>query len=144
MAAVRMPALGGHTFALDHQSIRSTAGTAGPRFLDRRTLHAAVGTEYATMAGLRLEQLAASRALVEIDARVGGHGFRADVAAVRARQVALQEDGSLGQFRAQGAWPLGANTITSMPAMASATPSTSQRVGLMPSTAHSQPRATAT
>lgn len=52
--------------------------------LHGRTLDAAIGTEDAAVAGQGPEQPLAGSAFVEINARVGGHGFGPGVAADRA------------------------------------------------------------
>jgi hypothetical protein len=66
--------------------MRGAVRTAACRLsgsLHRRTFYAAIRAEHAAVAGQRLQQAVTRRALVEPNARIGGHHFRARVAAFR-------------------------------------------------------------
>lgn len=66
---------------------RLAAAAASPaRRLDWRTWNCAVGTEYTTMSGQRLDQLLAPVALVEVRARIGWHDLILRVTAKRASE----------------------------------------------------------
>jgi hypothetical protein len=51
--------------------------TAAALLLDRRTGDGAIGTEHATIAGLRTQQCLAAAAFIEILTGVAGHGLLA-------------------------------------------------------------------
>jgi hypothetical protein len=67
--------------------------------LDRRTRHAALGTEHATIAKFGLQQFAAAGAVVEELASISRHGFGGLVAAMWTGLRALQDEFGRQVFR---------------------------------------------
>jgi hypothetical protein len=80
--------------------LAATSNAGAPRFLDWRARHVAIGTENAAVALQRFQHRAATRAIVEILARVGGHVFRGAGAALRTGDGALKfrHTGQCGHF----------------------------------------------
>jgi len=64
----------------------SLSATPGPIYLYRRTWDISERAEHTTVAGVGLQLLTATRAVVEVDARVCGHLFGRLMATVRASQ----------------------------------------------------------
>ena len=70
--------------------------TAAALLLNGRADYRSVGTKHAAIARLRLKQRFAMGALVEILARIRGHGLLPLMAAARAGQHRLQDNGAHG------------------------------------------------
>src|SRR5712692_2240622 len=87
-----------HPEILPRQSPEPLSAARVVRYLHRRTLYAAIGTKHATVAGLGLEHLAASRTLVEPLARVGGHRFLCLMPALRTGERGFERDACHVQF----------------------------------------------
>src|SRR5579859_4153696 len=80
------PARGVASVATTESSARLDPSGATASRLDRRARRIAERAEDAAVARLRLQQRAAARAVVEVDAGVGGHGLGSLMAAARAGQ----------------------------------------------------------
>jgi hypothetical protein len=88
-----------HPHRRDHRSSRRLP-TAAVTGLDRRALDVSVRAVHAAITQLWLQQRATPRAIVEILARVRGHGFLLPMAAGRALDRGL-ENGLLHRPRTQ-------------------------------------------
>jgi hypothetical protein len=65
-------------------------------YLNRRTLHRAVGAEHAAVTGFRAQQRLAAIAFIEKLAGIYGHGFGFGKTTVRTGQYGLKQDGGRG------------------------------------------------